>query len=226
MTLRCGQGSLRGAGRAGFGGDPSIRKIVVRVMPVIWWMRWRLIPAASAVRITSSRSACVRAHARSCVSAASGECVGPRRAGISGAAWRRTREAARGAGRGCGSRSGSCRNAMGGTGRGAGARAAAGWPARHRKVRAIGSALPFLALHWPAGSYPCPVSQMVISRCALWRDGESTPTPIAVPSWRTIRQVISRCGWLSQTSMGLFFVSTVVTFWVFVGSGAVVACGR
>jgi len=43
--------------RCGLGGDPSIRMMVVRAIPVTCWIWWRLTPAATAARITSSRLA-------------------------------------------------------------------------------------------------------------------------------------------------------------------------
>ena len=47
--------------------------MVVLAMPVISWMRGKLIPAAAASRITLSRWALATAQARSSVSAACGE---------------------------------------------------------------------------------------------------------------------------------------------------------
>jgi hypothetical protein len=44
---------------------------------------------------------------------------------------------------------------------------------------------------------------------------------MAVPSGKTIRQVTSTCGRLSQTSMGLVVVSTVVTSWASLSTRAV-----
>ena len=186
--------------------------MVVRAIPVTSWMRCTLTPAAMASRIASSRRELARAQARSSVSTACGEPAGPRLALLCGAAARRVRGAMRRAGRRGASRSGSCRRAATAGGRQVTVATAQGWGPGWN-VRAAWRPFSSWLLQQPAGSYPCSISHAVISCWAPRMDSASTPTAMAVPSEKTIRQVTSRCGRLSRTSMGLVVVSTVVTSW-------------
>ena len=206
--------------------------MIVRAMPVTSWIRCKLTPAAAAARITSSRRALACAQARSSVSTECGEYAGSRSALLTGAVERRTRGATGRAGprgvtgragpwsgsrprgestpRGW-SRSGPCsgdHDRDGVPGGGPGSPELGSW---WRNVRAAWRSFSFWVLQQPAGSYPCSISHAVISCWASRMDSASTPTAMAVPSGKTIRQVTSRCGRLSRTSMGLVVVSTLVT---------------